>query len=306
MKRIWIYLSNTFEVNTRGTKVTALSLFEDTYAKLSVAGVTDPVIQAILLDYEPACAGYREVYALKQSALGAYEGNTLNFETVLGEMPVQLRTWEGKVRAEYLEDSPDEHIIFPDKRTPFLNGTYESRINRVLSLSNTLAGYPILATTKTLVDTYYNRLYGARLVQQQKEGSSDTLSTLLENQRVLTSTELYGVLGLLMNHFRNNIERVSDFFDLTLLRSNTINVPTTLFKGQVTDDLTGLPIEGAVVRLPQIGEEATTNATGNFEITVEIGKHTVEVSAVGYLFYQQTEVEFIANENKVIDIALRH
>ncbi len=306
MKRIWIYQSNTFEVNTRGTKVTALSLFEDTYAKLSAAGLSDAVILAMLTTFEPAYEGYRDMYALKNSVLGIYEGHTLQFETVLGEMPIQLRTWEGKVRAEYIEDSPDERMIFPGKRTPFLEGTYEARISIVKSLSDTLAGYPLLATTKTLVDTYYNRLYGARLAQQQKEGNSDTLSTLLESQRVITCTEMYGVLGQLMNHFRHNTERVADFFDLTLLRTNTNNVPTTIFKGQVTDDHTGLPIEGAVVRLPQIGEEVTTNATGNFEITVETGTHTVEVSAVGYLFYQQTEVEFVAGETKIIDIALRH
>lgn len=305
MKRVWIFLANTFEINTRGTKRTALSLFEDTYAKLKFIGASDATIMAIYLAFEPFYEAYRDMYALKQSTLGIYEGHTLQFETVLGEMPHQVRVWEGKVRAEYIEDSPEERMIFPGKRSPFLNGTYEERINAVKALSNTLNGFATLTAVKTLVDTYYNRLAGARLVQQGQEGSSDQLSSLLEDQRIITCKELYGVLGQLMNYYRYNPDRVADYFDLSLLRVKSGTGSTTMFSGKVTDFNTSNPIPNALVSLPQIGAEATTNENGDFEMEVETGTFTVEVIAAGYLVYQQPNVVFSASENKVLDIALK-
>ncbi len=305
MKRNWIFLSNTFEVQTRNSHITTLSLNEDTYAKLTAAGMTDPVIQAIVVAYQPIYEAYHDMFALKQSVIGVYKGHTLQFENVLKELTNHVRVWESKVRVEFIEDSPDERKIFPGKRTPFLKGPFEKRISTVKSLSNTLAGYPVLSATKTLVDTYYNRLEGSRLAQQQKEGDSDSLSSLLESQRIITCKELYSILGQLMSHYKDNPIRVADFFDLTLLRANTKKVPTTVFSGQITDFNTGLPIASAVVRLPKIGGESTTDANGNFKMTLETGTHTVEVAAVGYLFYRQTEVELIVKENKIINVALK-
>ncbi len=305
MRRNWIFLSNTFEVQTRNSHITVLSLNEDTYAKLTATGMTDPVIQSIATAYQPFYEAYRDLYALKKSVIGVYGGHTLHFDNVLKELTNHVRVWEGKVRVEFVEDSPEERTIFPNKRTPFLKGPFEKRISAVKSLSNTLAGYPVLSATKTLVDTYYNRLEGSRLAQQQKEGNSDTMSSLLESQRIITCKELYSVLGLLMSHYKDNPLRIADYFDLTLLRENTKKVPTTVFSGQITDFNTGLPIAGAVIRLPKIGEEATTDANGNFKMTLETGTHAVEVAAVGYLFYRQTDVEFIAKENKKMNFELK-
>lgn len=218
MKRVWIYQSNTFEVNTRGSQINALALFKYTFAKLSVASVTNPVIQVILISFEPFYKDYCDKYALKQVELEVYKKHTLQFKTILDEIVDHIRIWESNVRAVHVEDSEDERKIFPKKRTPFFSQSYKNRIKAIKSLSIVLSNYPILSATKTLVDTYYNRLEGSRLAQQQKEVESDRLSALLESQRIITCTELYGVLAQLMYHFRYNTKRVNTFFDISLLR----------------------------------------------------------------------------------------
>jgi hypothetical protein len=60
--------------------------------------------------------------------------------------------------------------------------------------------------------------------------------------------------------------------------------PTQILKGQVTDKETRAPLAGANViilnSLPLTG--TTTNASGNFSLTVNIGRITVKVSFLGY------------------------
>ncbi len=80
-------------------------------------------------------------------------------------------------------------------------------------------------------------------------GDSDSLSSLLESQRIITCKELYSILGQLMSHYKDNPIRVADFFDLTLLRANTKKVPTTVFSGQITDFNTGRKMILAVAKM---------------------------------------------------------
>lgn len=52
-------------------------------------------------------------------------------------------------------------------------------------------------------------------------------------------------------------------------------------KGKVTDD-TGMPLEGAIVRIKGMNKSTLTSATGEFTLPAVTGKETIEVSAVGY------------------------
>ena len=298
MKTKWLVLHNTFITGTRSSHKKALTLFEDTYAKLKAEAANDPDIQQILIDFEPFYLAYQSFYAQKQAILGMYEGYTLAFEKILADMPYQVRVWEGKVRAEYMEDSPEEHMIFPNKRSAFLNGTYEERINAIKSLTLRLANFPVLAPVQALVQTYYNTLEAARLNQQQQEGQNDKLSSLLEKQRIDTCTELYGVLARLMWKYRYDTDRVNNYIDRALFTQSSGTGGITILKGRVAD-IQNVPIVGAKVSLPEIGLETDTDATGAFEMEVETGTFRVEVAAAGYQTYIEMGVVF--DVNKVVE-----
>lgn len=213
----WRYTINTFEVNTVGSNVKMLSLSADTYAKLK-AEEANPAIAAILLIYEPVYFAYRDIdqqYGVKS---GEYQGNTLDWEHYLDQMPQKLRQWESLIRFVYIEDSPQEKAIFPNKRAPFESGTYESRLEALGSLKLKTGSDVALAAANAQIASFYNAASGARLVQQTSEGSLGQLSDLRENQRLLLADELEGVLGQLMFIHRHNLVEVERYFDLSLLR----------------------------------------------------------------------------------------
>lgn len=227
----WRYRFNTFESNTRGSNIKMLSLSTDTHAKLK-AEETNPAIADIILIYEPVFFAYRDLDQQYGVRSGEYAGKTLGFEEYLDQIPQQLRQWESLIRAVYVEDTPEERAIFPNKRTPFINGTYESRLDALGSLKLKVAADPALSTASTQITSFYNASLGARLVQQTGEGALQQLSDLRENQRIILSEELMGVLGTLLFIHRHNLTEVERYFDLSLLRDNADDVETA-FTGTI-------------------------------------------------------------------------
>lgn len=221
--RQWIFLSNTFLVNTEGSFKKALSLFTDTHAKLRNEQA-DPDIAAMFAELDPVYQAYVTIYTNWEMTQGTYKGKTAGVEEILLEkMPVNLRLWEGAVRAVFPEDSPTETEIFPNKRSPFLSGTYEQRIMAVGALANKLTEYAALNATQLLVASFYNTLESTRLRQQEKEGDVKRLSTLLENQRIIVCRVMYGILGLLMHKYQTDTDDIARFFDLSLIRRTGVD-----------------------------------------------------------------------------------
>jgi len=213
----WRYRINTFASNTATSNVKMLSLATDTHAKLK-AEEASPAIAAILLVYEPVFFAYRDLDQQYGVKAGEYQGKTLGFEEYMEQMPLKLRQWESIIRAVYIEDSPEEKAIFPNKRSPFFEGTYESRLDALGALKIKTTADAALATAAAQITSFYNAALGARLAQQTDEGALGQLSDLRENQRILLSEELMGVLGQLLFIYRHNLEEVERYFDLSLLR----------------------------------------------------------------------------------------
>ncbi len=243
----WRYLNNTFEINTRRSTVKMLSLSTDTHAKLK-AEESNADIADILLIYEPVFFAYRDLdqqYGVKS---GEYSGSTLGFEEYLDQIPLKLRQWESLIRAVYIEDSPEEKAIFPNKRTPFESGTYESRLDALGALKIKVAADAALTTAATQITSFYNASLGARLVQQTKEGALGQISDLRENQRVLLAGELMGVFGKLVFIHRHNPVEVERYFDLSLLTeqggTHTVVRQVTLAPGGIGNfPLAGINLE---------------------------------------------------------------
>ena len=303
MKTNWIFEGNTFESNTRNSNKKALTLFEDVYAKLRSGAQTDSELMEIYSHFEPHYLAYQQIYAQKQSVAGIYEGHTMQFEKFIADMPTQVRKWESVVRYHFVEDSPEERMIFPNKRSPFLSGTYEERVNAVKSFGMTIGNFPPLASLRMDVEAYYAELEGTRLRQQEREGENDKLSNLLEAQRLVTCDELYGVLARLMFKYRHNRDRISMFFDLSLIRSAQTTGSSTIFSGTVLG-LDNTPISNAMVVLPEVGFEATTDEFGYFELETETGTFLVQVSKAGYTTYSAPNVVFVKNEPKKMTFQL--
>lgn len=216
--RQWFFLINPFATHTKGSFKKALTLFTDTHAKLQNEQA-DPDIANMLALLNPLFQSYVTVYTNWEIVQGTYKGKTAGLEEILiNQMPINIRLWEGAVRAIFSEDTPTEIEIFPNKRAPFFSGTYEQRIAAVKTLAIKLAEYAALSVTQAQVAAFYNTLESTRLRQQQKEGDVKRLSALLENQRMIVCNAMYGILGLLVFKYQENASAIARFFDLTLLR----------------------------------------------------------------------------------------
>lgn len=291
MKKNWIFISNTFESQTRASQVKALKLFRDFWSKLNSSAPTDPDIALIFNDFDTAYQAYDSLYAQRDAIAGTYKGRTLNFENEIGKLPDLLRRWEGQVHYHFPEDSIEDTELFPRRRTPFLTGSYDDRVNAVRTFSINLGNFPALSALQAQVQTYYNVLMGARDVQQQKEGLNDQFSTLLEEQRVLTATEMWGGYARLLYKFRFTPERVLDYIDTELIRTNSNSSSLITFKGTVTDNA-GTVIPNATVSLPQIGMEIVTDSLGKFIMDIESGTWDITAEASGYQLFTQNGVVF--------------
>jgi hypothetical protein len=250
--RPWIFLSNTFLVNTRKNFKKALSLITDHLAKLH-SQIADATILAIYNSFLPLVQSYENLYSQWQMTLGTYEGKTQGFEERLQHFSVvQINVWRGVVFNIFPEHSADAKEIFYDDRKPFQAGTYEQRVNAFKTLGDKLATYttePTLVALSVEVLSAYNELKALRDAQQDKEGASAIFSSSLETARKTVCVAMFSNLGLLISKCASTPEIVANFFDLSLLRQ-TGNEPVI-----INGTIMGL---GIINLNPQIDAEGVT------------------------------------------------
>ena len=303
-KKNWIYTNNIFLNQTYGSQKKALILFEDTFSKLAAGAQSDRNLSAIHASFRPSYEAYQELTAKKNKAQNFYEGHTTRFETQMENVGLELRRWEGAVRAVYVEDSAEERMIFPNKRSPFLAGSYENRLNAIKTLAMSLEDFPVLAQVQTDVKNFYDTVALIRQKQQEYEGLNDQLSSDLETKRVETCWILYGVLGQLMHHFQHQADKICDFFDLSLLRNTGATGGLAFLSGKVKDT-NGNPVETAIVKLVEGGFETVTNPNGEFSLEVEAGTYTLEVRAASFMLYSQQNFILARDQEREIEIEIR-
>ncbi len=302
-KRSWIYANNVFLNQTAGSQKKALTLFEDTFSKLSAGANADRTLQPIVASFQTSYENYQDLTAQKNKAQNFYEGHTRRFENELETIGLELRRWEGAVRAVYVEDSAEERMIFPNKRSPFLAGSYESRLNAIKTLALSLEDFAPLTQVQADVKSFYTGIALTRKKQQEHEGTNDRLSGDLETQRVATCWVLYGILGQLMHRFQHQSDRICDFFDLSLLRSTSATGTLAVLKGLIKNKQ-GDAVANAIVRLKEGGFECTSDARGEFEMEVESGTYTLEVLGAGYISYTAANFKLEKEESKEIEVEI--
>ena len=229
--RQWIFVYNTFFVNTQRNFKNALTLTQDHLAKLT-ANETDPDILAMKTDYLPLHTAFITANNQLDSKLGIYKGKTQTFEEMLEELSqVKINEWRGQVFAVFPEGTDNATAIFPRDRQPFQSGTYDERVEAVNALSLTLNTYtlqPTLIALAASVQGYYLTLSSARALQQSNEGTVATLRTNLKAAHLLMCQGMYKNLGLLMAKYYQAPETITNYFDMTILRSSADDEPLLL------------------------------------------------------------------------------
>jgi hypothetical protein len=221
MRRIWFFLQNVFDNCTKGNFIKMLGISTQHYNSIN-ANAGDAFFDTLIAAYEPTHQWYVDAYNAWYASGGTHEGGTATMEQLIADLSsTHIETWDIAIQGVYRKGTPQYIAWLPDGRKPFQSGSIESRINAVAALALAM-GVPPLPLAATLVDinAKHAALVAARATQQGEITDTGEFSTELETARLNCAEDLYGNLGLLMNHFKETPEAIAGYFNLELIRSH--------------------------------------------------------------------------------------
>jgi hypothetical protein len=292
------FLVNSFLVVTFKNYKKLLTLASNHEGKL-VANQSDPVVAAILSVFTPVFESYKATDLNLMSALGFYKGETQTVERLFAQLQDdKIKQWEGKIFNFFPQGSVEATQLFPQHRSPFNKGTYENRIQAVASLAKGCGAFSDLAPVAAMITAFHVQIASARALQlSDGEGKVELLRNLRESARIAVCQQLYGNLGLLMNHFRTDPLQVDRFFDFSLLRRKASSSSKEITAaGKVMHAQTGDSVANATVKFTLPDNETITVQTdenGHFEAELGAHNHTIlvkmQVSKEGFVPFSLSE-----------------
>ncbi len=219
MKRLWFYVVNTFLTAGRNSFKKVLSIAGGHVSMLD-AKKSDADILLMFNRISPVCEFFSNLYATWLAYKGAVSAETQRFKELLNQFQPKMYNWDLQIQLVFPEKSSDYTFLFPNGKKPFYNGTYDQRVSAIETLSLNLKEYASLAAIQLEVKKYFDDLKSARNVQQKKIGLLKEKAHEMKSAHVALANLLYANLGLLMNKYANEPEKIQAFFDLELLRSH--------------------------------------------------------------------------------------
>jgi hypothetical protein len=174
----------------------------------------------LLQTLEPPVEAYDDAYTAWQSQQGTQKGQTKSLSDLLDSLRGnEIETWDLAIQQVYRQETPQYISLLPHHRAPFQSGRQQDRIAAVAALSLTLEKYPALQTLKVQIDAFYDSLVQANKSQKGSKSTKTGSSTEVETDRLALAAVLYGVLGLLMNHYKAKPDMLGSLFLLEVLRN---------------------------------------------------------------------------------------
>ena len=220
MKRIWIYLINTFLVCTETSYRMAvrISTKHDAALQAAAAGL-DAFFVAMYAAYHPIHLALVAAYDAWVAQGGTQESKTLTLNQLLRLLSgTYAETWMSAVKQFYGLNTARFKELFPDMKKVFQHGSQLDRIHAVAALLLAIGSDASLATLKATILTFYNQLLLANTTQKGSISVTNTLSHNLEEARKTSCVEQFGNYGGLIQKFKTTPETVGNYFDERALR----------------------------------------------------------------------------------------
>lgn len=216
--RDWIYLQNAFEGSTANSYSHCLKIAHHTSFALH-GQIANPLFQTLYDELQPFVDAYQTAYIEWNVQKGRQKGNTFGLSQLLDELrSTKIQEWDIQIQNLFRQGSPEYIGLLRQRRKPFQKGSQEDIISEVGALILGLQKVPALAATLQDAEAFYALLIAAFDLQMQYKGGTKLYSMAVENARVAVCTELYGVLGALMRHYKDAPHRVATFFDTETIR----------------------------------------------------------------------------------------
>lgn len=218
MNLVWHFLVNPFLVLAKQSlkrfyKLTFLFM-EALYAQNS--NVTIGNIYTATL---PSYTAFRALYVSKKSKIGIRIGDTeaqkQKFKVLYQKM---MPDWNIKIMALIAPDSTDYLKIFPQGFTPLSQGSMEEKLAYFKSIIETMEGFPVLDTIRAEMEAFRTEIDALRGTRAHSGTNAETSATELHLLAEDLAIDMFGALGLLLNLFKKNPEKILDFVSVQLLR----------------------------------------------------------------------------------------
>jgi|GEM_PF-4527180 len=220
----WIKTENFVYTITKDNKKKMYLLAKDHVHKLTEKAASDPVIQDILNFILPAYDDFILQYRKNTIDQRGYHQKTAEFEALIAQLSsVEIRRWDIEIQMTYDVITSDYIRLLPYGRKPFQKGTYDMRIEAVMTLGDLLSNDPQLQGLGATVLAFGQQLEDLRSQQQGVEGNTDDNVDDLESKREELAIVLYGAFARLLAHYYRNPKRVDNFYELKYFRRSKNN-----------------------------------------------------------------------------------
>lgn len=245
---LWSYVFNPF-MGLSGRNTKQFYFFARDHRDKLANRAGDVDIAPLYSRIQPVFDAFEARYIAVDTNTGGYRTRTATIENLMLELNTKVRRWDIGVQNIYEETTPEYQGIFTERRAPFHTGAYDDRIRAVETLLQRMAGYPLLATIATDVQTFYAQINAARTAQQGFENNDQLFRRLLLADSQRLAAEMHYVFGaLIMKHYLQP-DLIETYYELKYLRTGTQNTGivmkehkvsansrVTLFAGQLASD----------------------------------------------------------------------
>ena len=226
----WKYGQNTFLSLTAESYKLMNILLSDHVARMIATQGADSDFMAIVSRNAPIKIAWDTAYQAWIAIRGTYKGKTQAWEMKLADLStLRIKQWDITIQGTFLEGTGEYTQLLPNGRAPFQSGAYDLRLAEVKALQNRLLtvspAVPALTTLAATIGTYHAEMKTLRDSQQGAEQQVDSLSTLLEIQRLAAATVMYKNLGRLMEKFSDMPVRIEDYYDMNYIRDGAAAPP---------------------------------------------------------------------------------
>jgi hypothetical protein len=217
----WYYLQNPFDNVTKNNYKKMYLMATDHFDRLKQAALTNPKIQELLDFGREPFEAYVLQYREGSTEAAVYRMDTASFENIIADLSsTQIRRWDVEIQYLYDTTLPEYKALLPNGRGPFQTGSYDLRIDQVLSLADRLKKFPNLINLQTKVQEFGEKAMEARTKQQGNEQIEKNNSNSLEQKRQILAQTMHGIFGSLVRLYHNDPASVEEFYNLQYLRSS--------------------------------------------------------------------------------------
>lgn len=225
--------TNQFLNGTSKSNYAANTFFRDALSRLSAYAVLNSIIKMLYDRTLPLYEAWEQNYLAWIGSKGTYAGKTDEWESIADELrKTKYQTWRAAIiTAGILPDSPIFKMLLPNGSKYFQGGRYERRTAEVKTFLDQLGAlnqsnfnpfqWTVMEALKADVQAFYDRMFAIRNAQQEVEKSHDDAPIELENARIALCVMLYRNLGILIDTYPEEPERVNNFYEWNLLKSKS-------------------------------------------------------------------------------------